>query len=76
MNRAIYAIVTSAIMLLGTFAMAIPYQEVEAAHTRVSVSISILKNDLGSGIEEKTVAACGENCNVDVDLTKRDFKKV
>jgi hypothetical protein len=77
MNRAIYAIMTATTLLLGTIAMAMPYQEAEASHTHIQVIASMMKNGIGTGDAYNAFVTCSsDTCDVDVDIPmNRDEKR-
>ena len=72
MTRAIYVIMTSAIILLGTFAMTLPYQEATAFHGGVWVNVVVFKSGTGFANYEVNQVCEGPVCNVTVELPNRD----
>ena len=69
---------TSAIMLLGTFAMSMPYQEAAADHAKAEYTVFILKNgertDISYGPNQTSCAGRDGDltCNVVINLNNRD----
>jgi len=73
-NKPICAIMTSLVLILGTFTLVLPYQKAEADHFQFVVFIIITKNgqpfvSYPAGPFPCTGVDCGE---VEVDLNNRD----
>ena len=72
-NKPICAIMTSLVLILGTFALVLPYQEAEANHDRIRVQITIITPGPGNIIYLQTFpTACDPSCSVNLNLNNRD----
>ncbi len=74
-NKPICAIITSLVLILGTFAIVLPYQEAEADHVKVFVAITLTKNDAGHIFYGPIQVFCGVVCEADLNLNNRDDKR-
>ena len=80
-NKPIWAIMTSAIMLLGTFTLVMPYQEADASHERLSLQVSIVRDgttvafykEIDFRGDEPDVTKYGTTL---IDLNNRDLGRV
>ena len=71
-NKPICAIMTSLILILGSFAVVFPFQEAEADHKNVSVTIALMKNGGVHTSYGPFYFPCGVECDVSIDLPTRD----
>jgi len=69
-NKPICAIMTSLVLVLGTFALVFPPQDV-MAHNNACGKIEILKNDEVVVTYEKCRGCTGNNCSMGIDISKR-----
>ena len=74
-NKPICAIITSLVLILGTFAVVLPYQEAEAEHMKVKVQIWLNKNGQLHTTLGLFSIPCTPDCGIDIDLSNRDKKR-
>ena len=75
-NKTIWAITISSIMFLGTFAIAMPYQQANADHDRIRTLIEFYRGETRAELYIFDVdASCGEDCDVMANMNNRDHNR-
>ena len=74
-NKTFLAITCSAIMLLSAIAIALPYQEAEATHPKVKVTVIVIRSGTFVASYPVDDAGCGTTCATEHDLNIRDLKR-
>ena len=72
-NKTFLAITCSAIMLLSTIAIALPYQEAAADHPKAKVTVSFLRDGFVAASYPVDDVGCDETCETEHDLNNRDL---
>ena len=79
LNKPICAIITSLVLVLGTFALVLPYQEAEASHDRLVTRIEMQRNMVTVVSPTPTEITDCETLNCGHihhdSLTKRDYNR-
>jgi len=76
--KPICAIMTSLVMILGTFALVLPYQEAEANHDQLRLQVLIIRGGLPPLISYVEIIETGDTSygTVEIDLNTRDLKRI
>jgi len=72
LNKQIWAIMTSFVLVLGTLVIAFPVQEADADHITANGQILIFKGSVNfATFNSGDVACSGTSCDVSIELPKR-----